>query len=77
MQNFSAIAREFANRQAAIALHHANELPFTIERLLNAPDEQTRLAKTARILADEKHHVLDEIIQALGPWLGAADARAA
>jgi 3-deoxy-D-manno-octulosonic-acid transferase len=77
MHNFSEIAREFTLQKAAIPLQNANELSFTINRLLTDATERTRYAQNARILADQKHHILDEIIRALGPWLHPSNRKAA
>jgi 3-deoxy-D-manno-octulosonic-acid transferase len=69
MFNFSEIVREFLNRRAALQLKHANELSFTINRLLSNPAEREAFARSAGILATEKRHVLEDIAQALEPWL--------
>jgi len=69
MRNFSAIAREFTRRQAALQLQNANELVFAIERLLEAPHERLLYATAARALADEKRNVLDRVLEALASWL--------
>lgn len=69
MHNFSEMAREFIRQNASIQLQNANELAFTIDRLLSDATERTRYAQTARVLADQKRHVLDQIMQELEPWL--------
>jgi 3-deoxy-D-manno-octulosonic-acid transferase len=63
------MTKEFLNQQAAIQLQNGNELAFTLERLFSDPDESARYAQTARILADQKRHVLDQVMHALEPWL--------
>jgi 3-deoxy-D-manno-octulosonic-acid transferase len=74
MFNFSVIAREFVKQKAALQLKHSNELPFTLDRLLSDATERKMLAKEAHILAEQKRHVLDDIITVLKPWLdGRAD----
>ena len=77
MYNFSAIAREFTARQAAIQLRNANEIAFTVERLLSSKGERVLCSSSARVLADGKRHVLDQVLEALAPWLGAAEKKAA
>jgi hypothetical protein len=71
MLNFQDIARDFVRQQAALQLQHDNELAFTISRLLDDANERTRLIQTARLLADQKRHVLDQILDDLRPWLQA------
>jgi len=70
MRNFSEIAGEFTREQAAIQLQNGNELVFTIERLLTNSGERIRAAQNARMLADQKRHILDQIMDALRPALG-------
>jgi 3-deoxy-D-manno-octulosonic-acid transferase len=77
MYNFSEIAQEFTRHQAALQLQHANELGFTIDRLLSNPNEKTQLAIAARALADQKRHILDETLGALDPWLKNPTSKAA
>lgn len=77
MHNFSAIAREFTRKNAAIQLQGTNELAFTIERLLSSEGERAQYSAAARALADEKRHVLDEVLNALAPWLATAAKQAA
>lgn len=67
--NFSEVTREFLLRRAAIQLQHANELGFTINRLMANPAERDMMARNARALATDKQHVLDDIIHVLSPWL--------
>ncbi|MDX2027523.1 MAG: 3-deoxy-D-manno-octulosonic acid transferase [Alphaproteobacteria bacterium] len=69
MHNFSDMAREFTNNQAALPLQSANEIVFTIDRLLTSPETRDRYAYAARVLADQKRHILDQIMDALKPWL--------
>jgi 3-deoxy-D-manno-octulosonic-acid transferase len=69
MHNFSEMAREFTNNQAAAQLKHANEMAFAIDRMLMLPDERARRAQAARMLADQKRYVLDQIIGEMEPWL--------
>jgi 3-deoxy-D-manno-octulosonic-acid transferase len=69
MYNFSSVAREFVNKSAAIQLQGSNELAFTIERLLASGGERAQYTAAARALADQKRHVLDEVLQALTPWI--------
>lgn len=77
MYNFSEVAQEFIKKKAGIQLQHANELSFTIDRLLTDAVDRTKYAQNARILADQKHHVLDQILVALEPWLKLLDRKAA
>jgi len=72
MYNFSEIAREFTRKNAAIQLNAGNEIAFTVDRLLATPSERGRLSMTARNLAEQKRHVLDEVCEALAPWLDPA-----
>lgn len=69
MFNFSEITREFVFRHAAIQLRHANDLPVTIARLITNPYERDTMARNARVLADEKRHVLDDVLNELRPFL--------
>lgn len=77
MYNFTEVAREFINHQAAIPLQHDNELAFTVDRLLAAPDDRTQYAQSARVLADQKRYVLDQVLGALEPWLRSSNKKAA
>jgi len=70
MHNFSAIAREFTRQQAAIQLQGEGEIAFTVDRLLSSEGEKMKYATAARILADQKRHVIDQVADALAPWLG-------
>jgi len=69
MYNFSEIAREFIFAQAATQLQHANEIAFAVDRLLTHPEERDRRAQSARLLADQKRYVLDQMIVEMEPWL--------
>ena len=69
MYNFSEIAREFTFSQAAIQIQNANEIAFTVNRLLTQPENRLRRVQAARLLADQKRHVLDQIIAEFDPWL--------
>ena len=69
MYNFSEIAREFTLAQAAVQLQHANEIAFTVDRLLTPSDERDRRVQAARLLADQKRYILDQIIVEMEPWL--------
>lgn len=70
MHSFSEVAPEFIAHQAAIPLHNANEIAFTVNRLLASPETRERYVYAARILAEQKRHVLDKVLEALKPWLG-------
>jgi len=72
MHNFSAMAREFVRGRAAVQLRHASEIPETVHRLFGVPEERRNYAATALRLAAEKRHVLDQVLEALTPWLDAA-----
>ena len=67
--NFSEITREFILAQAAIHLQHANEIAFAVDRLLSQSDERERRVHAARLLADQKSYILDQIIAEMEPWL--------
>jgi 3-deoxy-D-manno-octulosonic-acid transferase len=69
MHNFSTVAQEFTRQHAAIQLQGANELGFALQRLLAAKGERLKYAAAARMLADQKRHVLEKIVEALRPWL--------
>jgi 3-deoxy-D-manno-octulosonic-acid transferase len=69
MFNFAVIAKEFVTRKAAIQLKKTGDLAVTIDRLLTHPAERIELSKAALELAEAKHHVLDEILELLKPWL--------
>lgn len=69
MFNFADITREFLFRRAAIQLQHANEIGFTVNRLLTDATEREDFTRNAILLADDKRHVLNDILQAVTPWL--------
>jgi 3-deoxy-D-manno-octulosonic-acid transferase len=69
MNNFLEIAREFTFAQAAMPLQHANEMAFAVDYLLTNPDERNKRVQAARLLADQKRHILDQIIVEMDPWL--------
>ena len=69
MYNFLEIVREFGFAQAAAQLQHANEIPFAVDSLLSNPMERDKRIHAARILADQKRHILDQIIVEMDPWL--------
>ena len=69
MFNFSEITREFLLRRAAIQIQHANELGFTINRMMGNPGERGMIAHNAKTLASDKQHVLDDVLKELEPWL--------
>ncbi len=69
MHDFAEIKREFVDHHAALALRHANEIVFTVDRLLRAPEARIQLAHAARELADAKRHILDKVMDAVKPWL--------
>ncbi|MDP9128370.1 MAG: 3-deoxy-D-manno-octulosonic acid transferase [Pseudomonadota bacterium] len=62
-------APEFIAQQGAIPLQNANEIPFTINRLLEAPETLHRYSTAARILADQKRNILAKVMSALEVWL--------
>jgi 3-deoxy-D-manno-octulosonic-acid transferase len=63
------LVQEFLRAEAALQLQHANELAFAVDRLMTLPDERKKQAQTARLLADQKRHILDQIIDEMAPWL--------
>jgi 3-deoxy-D-manno-octulosonic-acid transferase len=69
MFNFAEITREFLLQRAALQLQHSNELGFTINRLIANPAEGQSLARNARVLAEDKQHVLGDVLKELEPWL--------
>ncbi|HUY67757.1 MAG TPA: 3-deoxy-D-manno-octulosonic acid transferase [Alphaproteobacteria bacterium] len=69
MQNFAAIARDFTRADGALGLQGAGELAFTLDRLLQSPGERVQMARAARFLAEDKGHVLDQVMDALAPWI--------
>lgn len=77
MHNFSEIAREFIQQKAAIALQNGNEIGFTVDRLFSNAADRTHYAQNARMLADQKTHVLNQILEALEPWLKSMARKAA
>jgi 3-deoxy-D-manno-octulosonic-acid transferase len=77
MHNFTEMAREFLRTNAAIQLNGANELAFALDRFLQSPEERSIYARAARLLADEKRHMLDEVLKALSPWLDVPNRKAA
>lgn len=69
MHNFLEVTREFLQQRAALQIQNANELSFVIDRLLTNASDRTDYAQNARRLADQKHHILDQILETLEPWL--------
>jgi 3-deoxy-D-manno-octulosonic-acid transferase len=69
MFNFLEITREFLSRDAAMQVQNADELGSVLDRLLADADERAGYAHNAGLLAEEKRHVLDDVLQALKPWL--------
>jgi 3-deoxy-D-manno-octulosonic-acid transferase len=69
MFNFSEITREFLSRRAAMQAQNADELGSVLDRLLANAEERVSYARNAGLLAEEKRHVLDDVLQALKPWL--------
>ncbi|MFY9287722.1 MAG: 3-deoxy-D-manno-octulosonic acid transferase [Alphaproteobacteria bacterium] len=69
MYNFAEMAKEFVRHQAGIQLQSGNEIAFTLERLLSNTNERLQFTISARALADQKRHVLDQTVDALEPWL--------
>jgi 3-deoxy-D-manno-octulosonic-acid transferase len=67
MFNFSEIAREFAAAGAARSVADTEDIPAVIEALLKDRAASQALGQAAKNLAQQKHHVLDEILQALDP----------
>jgi 3-deoxy-D-manno-octulosonic-acid transferase len=70
MYKNSEIAREFLFAQAALQLQNDNEIAFAVDRLLTDAPEREKRAQAARLLADQKRHVLDQIVRELDVWLG-------
>jgi 3-deoxy-D-manno-octulosonic-acid transferase len=77
MYNFSEITREFLGRKAARQVQHINELTYILTNLLTNDSERQDLARHASMLADDKSHVLDDILEAIKPWLPVAAKKAA
>ncbi|MDR3448290.1 MAG: 3-deoxy-D-manno-octulosonic acid transferase [Alphaproteobacteria bacterium] len=69
MFNFTEIAREFLAEGAALQLQHANEIAFAVERLIAQPNDAAKLSQSAHMIADQKRHILDQIIVEMEPWL--------
>jgi len=69
MYNFTEITREFLNAQAAVQVQHENEIAFSVDRLLTHAEERDRRIQSARLLADQKRYILDQIIVEMEPWL--------
>ena len=69
MHNFSEITREFLSAQAAVALTGDAEIAFTVNRLLAHPEERERRTQAAHLLAEQKRHILDQIVTELEHWL--------
>ena len=69
MHNFSAITREFIAADAAIQLQNANEIAFAVDRLLTHDAERERLVQAARLLADQKRSIINQIITEMAPWI--------
>ena len=44
-------------------------MAFAVERMLEQPGERGRRIQSARLLAGQKRHILDQIILELEPWL--------
>ncbi len=71
MYNFSEISREFLSAQAAVALTQDYEIAATVDHLLTDSAARENLAQAARLLAEEKRHIIDKIIIEMEPWLRA------
>lgn len=77
MYNFQAIAEDFKDNRASIALQNLNELTATLDRLLSSPRECALYAGAARRLAEQKIDLLDRVLDALEPWLASSSKNAA
>jgi 3-deoxy-D-manno-octulosonic-acid transferase len=69
MDNFTDIAREFVEHNAAIQTQDEDELVAAAEKLLTSSDDRIRIAHAAKVLTDDKRDVLDAIIVSLRPLL--------
>lgn len=77
MFNFTDIAQEFIQQQAALALKSGNEIAFTVDRLLSSANDRANFSQNARRLAEQKRHVIDVILAELHPWLNLLGRKAA
>jgi 3-deoxy-D-manno-octulosonic-acid transferase len=69
MHNFAAMAQEFVANKAALQVQNGDELTGAVERLLADKTARDSLASAAKTLADEKHHVIERVMNELRPWL--------
>jgi len=68
MFNFSEIAQEFISEKAAIRLENAGEIASAVDLLWMDGSERDRQIQAARLLAEQKRSILNQIIVELAPW---------
>ncbi len=78
MTNFTDMVAALREADATRSIADGDALAPAIAGLLSDPTERRRLATAAHVVADDKAHVLDDVLDALDPHLNRAlgDARA-
>lgn len=76
MDNFLVMADDILSHQAARQLEGEDELPETVQALLQDAQSSERLGEKARLWAQAKTAVLDETLHLLDPLFQAAEHRA-
>jgi 3-deoxy-D-manno-octulosonic-acid transferase len=71
MFNFSEIAQEFISDHAATQIQREDEIAPAVNRLWMQNAERDRQIEAARLLADKKRSILNQIILEISPWLKA------
>ncbi len=69
MDNFLEITKKLIKNNACIEIYDESELLKTIKRLLEAPEECNKLAKSAKQVTEEQSSVLDAVLHELQPFL--------
>ena len=68
MFNFSEIAREFVAERAAVQLQSADDVAAAVDLLWMDGVGRERQSQAARLLAEQKRSILNQIITELTPW---------
>ncbi len=69
MHNFDSIACEFLAAGAALQLEKAENIAFAVESLWKNEDRRQKLVTAAKELAEQKRHILNEIVAEISPWM--------
>lgn len=69
MQNFISICDDFESAKASLRLKDFADLKDTISVALKDPEYYAHMAKQAKLLTDNKAHVIDELSDAIAPFI--------